>query len=306
MALKKTALGDHPWFIGCSVVGIIVGLVVGSITMFQFVTGKEDLPELLSTATQSVPADPTTQIGESPASEDDTNVSSKEDLPELLSTATQSVPADPTTQIGESPASEDDTNVSSIGVLFREDFEDGIADEFVVSFGEWSVVETPNGNKVYEANSLGDFSGPWPRVDFGDPNWTDYIIEYQINFVNFDISDNGASGMGMVMFRRSDTGYYTVVFVPYHNELSFSYQGDGVVGWTWLDGLKPNTEFEVEKNKWYSMRVENIGNSQKAYLDGQLILSATDNSLKQGSLSLEIGPDTIIQFDDIEVLPPNQ
>jgi len=57
----------------------------------------------------------------------------------------------------------------------------------------------------------------------------------------------------------------------------------------------------VPGNQWQELRVEVVGNHLSGYLDGQLVVEATDDTYPAGQVGLWTKADSVTCFDDVEV-----
>jgi Domain of Unknown Function (DUF1080) len=61
---------------------------------------------------------------------------------------------------------------------------------------------------------------------------------------------------------------------------------------------------KVAKNTWHTLKVEAAGNHFLVWLDGKKVIDATDDSFKNpGKVGLWTKADSVIQFDDLTVIP---
>lgn len=186
-------------------------------------------------------------------------------------------------------------------LLFNEDFEDNVPNEFFVNDGEWEIVEDGSGNNLFEASNLNSFS--WPSVDFGPSTLKDYAVEFRVRLIDYDVSEDIGSGMVILSFRGNPQAGYGLALSPYAKLVRVFYRGEDTSwGWMRIEGQKSEADFDVQKNVWYMVRLEVQGERIQVYIDGNLVLSLKDNRLGEGIINqLGTGPDTIAQFDDVQV-----
>jgi tetratricopeptide (TPR) repeat protein len=131
---------------------------------------------------------------------------------------------------------------------------------------------------------------------FGDPRWTDYDFEAEINAT-------GAGEVGLVLRATAPGGYVKVV-------CGSDKKWNGIVGLpegsnTWWilaqgqDGITPLT-----KDRWYPMRVEVRGNTFKMYLDGKLLASASSDQYPRGCVGLTT-TNCVARFRNLKVADPS-
>jgi hypothetical protein len=58
---------------------------------------------------------------------------------------------------------------------------------------------------------------------------------------------------------------------------------------------------EVMPNTWHQLRVDVRGNTFLGFLDGKLVVDATDDRYKTGGIGLWTKADSVTCFDDVEV-----
>lgn len=188
------------------------------------------------------------------------------------------------------------TEIVPGAVLFEEDFEDGIADNLVYSWGGWRASSEDNGNKVYEVNTNTEASIQYNRpasLGFGSKEWTNYSAEYRVKMLN-------AKANTWLSF-RSDIGANRDHYVEW---LSAEYDGISLhinlngSGWNLLKDLS----LPVWDERWYQVRVEAQGSTLRVYLDDNLMLQTEDTSIASGVLELGVFPGTHALFDDIRVV----
>lgn len=181
-------------------------------------------------------------------------------------------------------------------VLFEEDFEDGIADNLVYSWGGWRASTENNGNTVYEVNTNTQQHIKYDRgasLGFGSIKWTNYSAEYRVKMLNWKAN-------AWLSF-RSDIGSNQNLYIEW-----LSAESDGLSlhvnlndsGWNMLKGL----ELPVWDQRWYEVRVEAQGSTLRVYLDNSLMLQTEDASIASGGLELGVFPGTHALFDDIRVI----
>lgn len=178
-------------------------------------------------------------------------------------------------------------------ILFEEDFEDGKAQKVAHISGNWQIVMDESGNKVYNIDNSNGFA--FPSIDFGSTTWKDYAIEYRVKF----LSDK--SKWGILEFRRSEDGSHKYVVSLDATAVNLLYTLQGT-DWRPITAL----EYNFKRGVWYSVRVEVRGVEIKVYIDDSLTINTEDSQISVGSLNMQVGPGTHVQFDDIRVIALGQ
>jgi calcineurin-like phosphoesterase family protein/purple acid phosphatase-like protein/fibronectin type III domain protein len=155
-------------------------------------------------------------------------------------------------------------------VLFQDDFEDGVEDGWSEHNGTWSVVTS--GSKVYQQSST---SGDG-IASAGDPIWGDYTVEARIKPVSF----NAAGGFVRLIGRFRDVSNYYYLLLRSTQVLELKKLAGGTA--TTLT----SKAYTVSPGTSYTLKLELVGTSLKAYVNGQLELSATDSQLNSGSIAV--------------------
>jgi hypothetical protein len=57
-------------------------------------------------------------------------------------------------------------------------------------------------------------------------------------------------------------------------------------------------------NVWHTIKFETVGNQQKLYLDGQLVMTTTDDTIKRGTAGIRIDSAESSLIDDWRVYAP--
>jgi serine/threonine protein kinase len=172
-------------------------------------------------------------------------------------------------------------------ILFQANFENGTTDGFSNKVGLWQVVPDESGNKVLEIDSTNAPSSEYPEINFGNPTWTNYVLELRTRMV--DYSSTNDAPFDNIKFR----GNYKVAFTPYWKNFGL------VTDAPWKE--ISNRSISLSKNTWYTVKIEVNGPKILVYLDGKLMLNENDTRFTSGDLGLGGWPNTRLQFDDIVV-----
>ncbi|RAV04094.1 immunoglobulin-like domain-containing protein [Paenibacillus sp. YN15] len=151
---------------------------------------------------------------------------------------------------------------------------------------------------------------------FGDNSWADYGIEARVKIDN--PAHTGDVKMGVTA--RAGKGradehrnlHYSLLLVRGAGTSKLVLQRDN----TDMPSGKKNIELDsvvldsIDPTRWYTLRLEAVGDNLKGYLDGTLMVEYTDNNVYDGNparLSAGWagvrGSKTKVQFDDIHVYP---
>ncbi len=172
-------------------------------------------------------------------------------------------------------------DMPSLGTaLYDEDFEDGKADGLLYIGEEWKVVDDEKGNKVYEMVNGGG-------IGIGSETWTDYVLEYRLRILDGDRAGSSVRNTNGTQSHSSQ-----ILSSTYNSvELAIVPLGDPPQAFS--------KDFNIQKNIWYQVRVEAEGESIRVYIDGKLVVEASDPRIRAGHINL--GGDARAQFDDIRV-----
>jgi hypothetical protein len=128
--------------------------------------------------------------------------------------------------------------------------------------------------------------------------WTDMGSEYRFKYSQWT---SDVSGPGFKIFGRYMTEYDLYVG---------SWRMDGTV----QIQKKHCGEYTILKrignygapspNVWHTIKFETVGNQQKLYLDGQLVLTTTDDTIKRGTAGIRIDSAENALIDDWHVYAP--
>ena len=188
------------------------------------------------------------------------------------------------------------TSVPQSSILLQEDFEDGEADGWGKAsdtdyVGTWVIEQETNGNHYWSG------TGPtaYPQNWYGDAtlNWTDYAFENRIQFV---------TGGTIFICIRSDSGsaFYTVYTDGSYFDLS-EYNPSKGIEWT---SASLGISASLQRNKWYTVRLEISGSELKTYVDNKLVLTHTLSTPLiniQGGIGYYMGGGEKFYIDDIKV-----
>src|ERR687893_1243793 len=145
--------------------------------------------------------------------------------------------------------------------LFADDFEDGDAKGWTKSGGTWTVVT--DGTRVYKQSSTSSDA----RARAGSSAWTNYAVQARVKALSFNGSDRFVALLARA--QGSTSYYYLTLRNSNRLELKKLVSGSSTT--------LASKAFTVTAGTWYTLRVEVVGNSLSAYVDGALQLTATDS-----------------------------
>ena len=171
-----------------------------------------------------------------------------------------------------------------------DDFQDGNADGWTPDGGTWVMTTLVNGAVVYEQSDNLQLS---VRSALHGTNWTDQLVEADANMINFSGTNRF---MGVVARYRDPANYYYFILRT-NNTWELKRLVDNVSLTLATGAVTVNT------GTWYTLSLEVIGSTLKAYLNGVLLGSATDTSHPSGRAAL-LQNYARVQFDNV-VADPN-
>ena len=115
-----------------------------------------------------------------------------------------------------------------------------------------------------------------PILMTGDPEWDDYSVEASVKPL-------ALGGMAGVVFRYHTNRHYYLCALSGGNKLRLAVHlpiepAFRVQGWKEI----ASTDFAYDTSRYYALRVETAGRRISAYVDGKLILQASDAELTKG------------------------
>lgn len=153
--------------------------------------------------------------------------------------------------------------------------------------GEWKRGWTDSA--VFRAVSIGR------HTDGREIKWTDQTIEYRAHIKTWHNNGNIPAWSGLhafVRYRTSDDLY--VASIRYDGVVTIKRKWKGV--YTTLAESRLTNEFKeyldvngkLSTGKWYQIHFSAIGNKLKLYLDGELLLSTTNDTFSWGTTGIRI------------------
>ena len=168
---------------------------------------------------------------------------------------------------------------------YEDDFDDGNADGWTTSGGNWSVSNTGESSYYYEqTDSSAEFFSHG-----GETFWADYSVEAKIKRI-----DTTGWGSCDLIGRRTGEDCYLVQIGPSTVQI-----WNVTAANSWVNLAKTNTTNALDT--WYTYKLEMVGNVIKVYKDGIELMSATDpNPILSGQIGFRTYKASA-RFDDIFV-----
>ncbi len=176
-------------------------------------------------------------------------------------------------------------------------FENSVLSGIGIFGGQWQIVDDGSGNHVFQIDNSN--KQEWPGFSIGS-TFSDGIIEYHVKYIDY-LYPSPVSGRVNLFFRGKGTSNgYIFTFNPYVQRTELVYVVPNG-GWSPPINGSMSTIF-FQKNVWYIIRLEIKESSINIYLNGALLSTIIDDRFTIGEVSLSVGPNTTVQFDDISII----
>jgi len=185
---------------------------------------------------------------------------------------------------------------SAARVVFFDDFESGNDDRWSTEEGAWSVVT--DGGEVYE-QSLTDNS---PQFSMASGTcFADQIVEARVKILDFPGS---STSYHVALFARA-LGPTTHYFVALDStgKISLRKRVNGSGNSSDRLGSDKALSPRVDDGEWHDLRLEVVGTTLTAFVDGNQELTATDGSIASGGVAVGTLNATA-EFDDVRITTP--
>lgn len=161
--------------------------------------------------------------------------------------------------------------------------------------GKWEVradASAPSKGNVLAQTSDDATDYRFPVAVAAGTSYKDLAISVKFKAISGKVDQAGG-----LVFRYKDADNYYVVRA---NALENNYRLYHVIVGRRVQFASANLPFSV--NAWHTLRVEARGNEFKCFFDGQLKITATDDSFKDaGTIGLWTKADSVTLFDDLTV-----
>ena len=174
---------------------------------------------------------------------------------------------------------------ASAATLLSEDFQDGNADGWSKSGGDWAVVT--DGTPAYRQSNV---TSELARAFSGSTSWTNYSLQARVKPLAFDGS---ARYVGIGARTSSNTTFYRLALLN-TGRAELQAVNSGTV--TVIGGVSRT----VSTGTWYTLRIDVSGSTITGFVDGTQIASGANNSISAGRISLQTFHATA-SFDDVVV-----
>jgi hypothetical protein len=156
--------------------------------------------------------------------------------------------------------------------------------------GTWEVraeSDAPSAPNILCQSAAAEF----PAIRFGDKVYADLVAT--VRFRPISGKDDQAAG---IIFRVQDASNYYILRA---NALE-----DNVILFRFASGTRSSIKSgsaKVPSGQWPELKVEVEGNRFRGFLNGQLVVEATDDAYKAGGVGLWTKADSVTCFDDFRV-----
>ncbi|MGR3317593.1 MAG: Lcl domain-containing protein [Candidatus Anammoxibacter sp.] len=183
-----------------------------------------------------------------------------------------------------------------------EDFEDGIADNWVPSVEPghlWEVVPI-DGNLVYRFTV--DDQTDFASVSLFDEVFSDVIIEAEIKTKLLDNSTSNFAQAG-IFFRSQPSREQFSLWILQENEIYFIdkwFFDGGILG---FETIASGFATSLNKGDWNKVRVDCIGNKFTIFINNVFVTSFIDSDFPDGTVGLHAfhQGDAFTLFDDVKI-----
>lgn len=177
-----------------------------------------------------------------------------------------------------------------VSTIYANDFENGTGPWTLTGLGFWNL--RTSGSTLYSQSSVaGD-----ARASIGVPT-DDQVVRLRARLDTFATSDGTQDRWFGVMARHADDKNFYYLSLRSSNTVSLRKVVNGTV-----TTLASRT-FTVSPATWYQLRFDAVGRNLRGYVDGNLLLEVTDDSLAAGN-SGPVMFKAATDFDDFSAYQP--
>lgn len=156
--------------------------------------------------------------------------------------------------------------------------------------GTWEVKSEPDAPSAPNVLCQSE-TAEFPAIRFGEKVYTDLVAT--VRFKPISGKDDQAAG---IIFRVQDANNHYILRgnALENNVVIFRFAGGS------RSTIKSGSA-KVPSGQWQELKVEVEGNRFRGYLNGQLVVEATDDTYKTGGVGLWTKADSVTCFDDFRV-----
>ncbi len=163
------------------------------------------------------------------------------------------------------------------------------------SMATWQVAAdstAPSGSQVLALTKTQNVDGTFNMAIAGETSYRNVDLSVHVKAVGGSEDQGG----GPVWRCQDENNYYVTRFNPLESNFRLYFVKKG------RRKQLQSTRIHTEPGKWYTIRVTMIGDHISAYLDGQKLLEATDDTFEDaGLVGLWTKADAVTRFDDLRV-----
>jgi len=174
---------------------------------------------------------------------------------------------------------------ASAATLLSDNFEDGNADGWSKSGGDWSVVS--DGSQALRQSKL---DSELAREFAGSTSWTNYTVQARVKPLAFDGS---ARYVGIAARASGSTKFYRLALLNTNRAELQAVNGSSV---TVIGGVSRT----VSTGTWYTLRIDVSGTTIRGFVDGAQFASGSNSLEDAGRVGLQTFHATA-SFDDVVV-----
>ncbi|WP_422772124.1 right-handed parallel beta-helix repeat-containing protein [Plantactinospora sp. WMMC1484] len=177
------------------------------------------------------------------------------------------------------------SNPAQAATLYSDNFEDGNADGWSKSGGDWSVVT--DGSRAYRQGNAGS---ELARGFAGDTGWTNYQVQARVKPLSF----NGSNRLVAIAARvGSATRMYRLALTNANRAELQAVNGSAIT-------VIGSASLSVSTGTWYTLRLVVDGSSIQGFVNGTQVGSGSNSAQAAGRIALVTVYASAV-FDDVSV-----
>lgn len=131
-------------------------------------------------------------------------------------------------------------------------------------------------------------------LSLGDAVYTDVVLSARFK----PVSGRAAQAAGLIFRVRDKDNYYVLAANALEHRVTLDKHAGGR-----RSGIKEGSA-TVVAGQWQQLRVEAVGDRLRGFLDGRLVVEASDDTHKAGTVGLWTKADSVACFDDVDARAP--